>query len=307
MTPASAATSLVLGTVQLGLPYGVANRTGQPDQDVATEIVRVAWQGGIREFDTAQAYSASESVLGESLRRLGVAGKANVITKFDPDMDHLDRDAMLRSVEGSLKRLGVGQLTGVMLHREASLELWDRGLGRIAAELVSQGLVGCIGVSAYTPEGARAAMETDGVDIVQVPTSVLDRRFEKAGLFRLARQLGKRVYVRSVFLQGLVLIDPGQMPAGLADVARPVIERLESLAGQMGLSRRELALMVVRATIGDEDRVVFGAETPDQVRENLQSWLREPISGVAEAADEVIGPLDEGLLNPATWPKRILT
>jgi len=53
---------LVLGTAQLGLPYGIANQTGQPDQVVATAIIREAWNQGIREFDTAQGYGDSEQV-----------------------------------------------------------------------------------------------------------------------------------------------------------------------------------------------------------------------------------------------------
>jgi len=40
---------LVLGTAQLGLSYGIANKIGQPDQDVSTAIIREAWNGGIQE------------------------------------------------------------------------------------------------------------------------------------------------------------------------------------------------------------------------------------------------------------------
>lgn len=44
--------SFVLGTAQLGYPYGISNRTVQPDQATATAIIREVWENKIREFDT---------------------------------------------------------------------------------------------------------------------------------------------------------------------------------------------------------------------------------------------------------------
>ena len=41
---------LVLGTAQLDLSYGIANQTGQPDQNIVTAIIHEAWKNGIRKF-----------------------------------------------------------------------------------------------------------------------------------------------------------------------------------------------------------------------------------------------------------------
>ena len=78
---------LVLGTAQLGLSYGIANKTGRPDQGVATAIVHEAWKNGIREFDTAQVYGDSEVVLGRALAELGISCEAKIITKIAPNLD----------------------------------------------------------------------------------------------------------------------------------------------------------------------------------------------------------------------------
>ena len=56
---------LMLGTVQFGQPYGVANRTGQPTATEVREIVAAAIDGGVNCFDTAAAYGTSEQVLGQ--------------------------------------------------------------------------------------------------------------------------------------------------------------------------------------------------------------------------------------------------
>jgi len=41
---------LILGTVQLGMPYGIANTSGQPDHATARALVKAALDNGIRHF-----------------------------------------------------------------------------------------------------------------------------------------------------------------------------------------------------------------------------------------------------------------
>ena len=291
---------LVLGTVQIGLPYGIANVTGQPDQETATAIVRAAWEGGICEFDTAQAYGTSESVLGEAFRRLDIAGQVRVISKLDPALDVLDARAVERAVEASLERLGVARLDGLMLHRESQFDLWNQGLGRLLTRQMASGKVRRIGVSVYSPLRAAEALATDGVEMIQAPTSIVDRRFVEAGVYRLAAQQGKSVYVRSVFLKGLILMEPERIPESMG-AARPMVERLTALARELGLSRQELALGAVKA-LGASARVVVGAETPEQVRDNVKAWERPGEAGLWDRA-AAVGRVEEWLLDPSRWPK----
>ena len=68
---------LALGTVQFGVPYGVANSTGQVPESEGSSILSYARTLGIDTLDTAIAYGESERRLGS----IGVAGW-NVITKL---------------------------------------------------------------------------------------------------------------------------------------------------------------------------------------------------------------------------------
>ena len=56
---------LVLGTVQFGLPYGIANQSGQVSHETAKEIIALARLSGIDTLDTAIAYGESEKVIGK--------------------------------------------------------------------------------------------------------------------------------------------------------------------------------------------------------------------------------------------------
>lgn len=293
--------SLVLGTAQFGSHYGIANKTGQPDQDTATAIIKEAWENGICEFDTAQGYGTSEQVLGKALHELGIASKAHVISKFHPDLNHMDAFAMSDALDESINRLQVPNLKCMMLHREELLSLWDKGLAEILHGFVLSGRVKQIGVSVYSSQKAVQALNTDGIDIIQIPSNILDRRFENAGVFKLADKKKKKVYIRSIFLQGLLLMNADELAEKMA-YAKPVLKKLESISSDFGLTRRELALGYVKTEMPDS-KIIFGADVPVHVSENVSSWKKSiPVSLVSKVK-EVFDSVDEKILNPVLWPK----
>lgn len=292
--------SLVLGTAQFGSHYGIANKTGQPSQKTATAIVLEAWKNGIREFDTAQGYETSEEVLGKALKELRLMRDALVISKFDPNLDHLNSSTMFNAVGESLRRLGIPYLFGIMLHREEMLAFWDKGLAEIFHDLISSGRVKHTGVSVYSPEKALQALNADGIDMVQLPSNILDRRFEKAGVFELADRMDKKIYIRSVFLQGLILMDPEEIPEKMA-YARSVIEKLKFFSKKAGLTRQELALGYIRAEMPNAE-IVFGADTPEQVRGNRACWEKTLPATIISGIKQIFDDVDERILNPSLWP-----
>ncbi len=294
-------TRLVLGTAQLGTAYGVANRVGAPDAASARSIVQAAWEGGVREFDTARAYGDSEAVLGRALLELGLAGQARILTKTDPGWDGRDADALRRDLDESLRRTGAARLGALLLHREDLLGLWDQGLGRILRELVDTGLVERVGVSVYSVKAALAALKLDGLDLIQLPSNILDRRFEAAGVFEKAALSGRTVHVRSVLLQGLLLMVPQDVPGHLAQAAS-IVEAFHGLARRHGLSPLEAALgYAARAYAGAG--VLFGAEMPEQVRANLAAFSRGVPECCASEARRLFAAVPEQILNPSLWGK----
>ncbi|UCF14546.1 MAG: aldo/keto reductase [Phycisphaerales bacterium] len=293
---------LVLGTAQLGLAYGIANTTGQLGKATAIEIVREAWDNGIREFDTAQGYGKSESVLGKVLSELGLSEKARIVSKFDPNLDHLNASVLSKSLDESLRRLGVQSLFGMMLHREEMLSLWDEGLAEILDDFVSSGRIRNVGVSVYSPDKAVQALNTEGVAMVQLPANVFDRRFENVCVFQLADEKKKKVYIRSIFLQGLLLMQPEEIPPRMA-FARPVLQEFESLSNDLGLKRQEIALGYVKSQT-PHAKIVLGADTPEHVRENRRCWDKNPPSSLVPTVRKYFDEVDERILNPSLWPDR---
>ena len=60
-------TILSLGTVQLGLNYGIHNDSGKPSLETSFRILNAAMEAGINTLDTAAGYGNSEEVIGACL------------------------------------------------------------------------------------------------------------------------------------------------------------------------------------------------------------------------------------------------
>ncbi|MBU1055039.1 MAG: aldo/keto reductase [Proteobacteria bacterium] len=293
---------LILGTAQLGMNYGIANKPGRPNPDLSRKIVQSAWENGIREYDTAQEYGESEKTLGKALSSLGLSSKAKIITKLNQELDHLDKKTMTQAVRESIAQLDVPALHGLMLRREEYLNLWEKGLGEIFQGFVAQGLTRYLGVSVYSPEMAILGLNTDGIDMIQLPSNILDRRFENAGVFDLAKELGKQIHVRSVFLQGLLLMDRCEIPSNM-QFAGSVLEKLKHVEQETGLSRQNLAFGYAKQAYPDA-KIVFGVETSEQLNENFISWAKELPHGLIARIKNEFKNVENRVLNPVLWPNK---
>lgn len=290
---------LVLGTAQLGMNYGISNRTGMPDLNTAESIVKTAWDSGIREFDTAQVYGNSEQVLGTALHSLGIRNEVRVISKLHPDLDHLNHNDMRRALENTLSSLGIPALYGIMLHRENFLDLWDKGLREILTGFVRSGYVKHLGVSVYSPVKAIQALETEGITIAQIPTNIFDRRFEKSGIFDLAENKGKTIYVRSIFLQGLFFLRLDSLPEHLKAASSPLMT-LAALSKEVGLDIPEICIGYIKNSF-PQTQLVFGSESPSQVRKNFDCWNTAWPEGLTQRIKKEFEDIDEMILDPHKW------
>ena len=75
---------MMIGTVQFGIPYGIANNQGQPSNEEVMAIMKHAHESGVDEYDTAAAYGESEKRLGYSFKELGITKNVSVYTKIKP-------------------------------------------------------------------------------------------------------------------------------------------------------------------------------------------------------------------------------
>lgn len=293
---------MVLGTAQLGMPYGVANWIGQPTLEQSIEIVRAAWEAGVRVFDTARDYGQSEEILGIALNQLGIREAALVVTKLDPKADPRDGASVRRSVERSLKALQVPGVWGILLHREDWLDALDNGLADVMNDIKDCGLTRHVGVSTYREERIRQALSISCIDMIQAPCNAWDRRLAEKGLLSLAARNDKICFVRSMYLQGLLTLTPADVRKRLP-IAGNLADRWHSLASRLHMSVITLA---ARYAIGLGVPIVVGAESVAQVKENLELFSLAALDeNQADLLRRTLGDITSEIYNPGLWPRQI--
>ena len=299
---------LALGTVQWGTPYGVANRSGPPADDELDAILRRAWSAGIRTLDTARAYGESEARLGPRLADRSCTDGWRVITKLDPGVytegqgleESLARIA--ESLAASREALGQAVLPAFLLHRFAHRHACAGKLWRSLLAEREAGRIGALGVSATTPEEAWAALEDPDIEILQVASSLLDLRLFRQGFFPRARELGRTVYVRSVFLQGVAHLEPDNLPAPLSSLVEP-LHRIHATADQLGVPPRALFLGFAREYLPGA-HLVIGCEREAQLAELLEDWFDERVDGAhLSRLVEALPTLEAESVDPSRWPR----
>lgn len=301
---------LVLGSVQLGLAYGAANRTGMPSHGAALKLVHRAADAGITKFDTARAYGESENRLGEALEaRSGIrtVTKLSPLAELLPDAPRDDvREAVDRSIWASLLALRRARLDCLLLHRAAHMFAFNGWVWERLLEHLEEGTVLSLGVSVQTPEEALSALNCFDVSHIQLPFNLLDWRWRESGaIARIRQRTHLTVHARSVFLQGLLAADSASVWPKIDGANAPdLVDFLSELARQFErISTADLCLAYAR---GQDwiDGVVVGMETEAQLEMNLRLSARRPLS--AEDCAEIerrVPRVPAQLLNPAEWPK----
>lgn len=301
---ASVADTLALGTAQLGQPYGIANRSGAPDEETAATLLDSARRLGVRYLDTAQAYGRAEEIIGRYLKGASAADAEppHVITKLTPDVAGAGAAELETLLEGSWARLGAAPIWGMLLHTEVLLDRWDGLLGDTLREWRERGRLSHLGVSVASEEGMRKAIEMPDMELIQVPANALDRRMHRAGLLARADAAGKRVFVRSVFLQGLMLLEPADAARRLPPAAA-AIESLDAFCAEHTIDRPRFVVGYARHHAPNA-LLVIGSETPQQVAENCRLISEGSLDPQLYEEWDAVWPDDDQLLvDPSRWPE----
>jgi aryl-alcohol dehydrogenase-like predicted oxidoreductase len=261
---------IILGTAQLTRPYGVLADTGQHrPSSRSRELLTLAQSLGFSALDTAPVYGAAEQEIGEARISLPV------YTKLDPSL------SVSNSLVRSLSRLRRDRVQGVFLHEALTLDFTQENtLAELEAHRNRE--INLIGASIYSVEEFHLANDHVSIDIIQLPYNALDRRFSPEFLDRFLNP-GKKVFARSVFLQGLLISDLKVFPPGvenlqkwtaeIAEVARRHDRSALEATLHFALSHRRLDGVVLGAGFpGELDEIGKAIEaTPN---ENLLTELR---------------------------------
>ena len=301
--------AFALGTVQLGLTYGLGEHAEKPTEEAAFAILDRAVELGVNTLDTANNYGDSEAVIGRWLTKRRTEGKELplIVTKVGP-LKHgsydILRDDVMYQLEGCMKRLCIDKLDIFMLHDYEDYANDRDAMQKIFADIKSQGLYDYSAISAYSRHDYGVIADS-GFDATQIPLNVFDwGQIENGGLQKLADS-GMMIFTRSVFLQGLVFHTPQDLDPRM-DFCFPYLNRFIELYQEFELSPAALALSFVLSLPG-VTQAVMGCDTADQVESNCKLFDQtvKLSQEQMEKLHDAFRGIDPRVINPGTWFNRM--
>lgn len=288
-----------LGTVQFGVDYGISNKTGKTSPEEVRKILSVATENGISLLDTAAMYGDSEEVLGGALR--DVKGEFDIITKSSVissgSVTNEDVEKFEAVFNRSLQRLQVSSIEGLLVHQVD--DLFKPGGERLVEKLKlfqSSGLVRKVGISVYSGQQIDQVLAMFKPDIIQLPVNVFDQRLIHSGHLTKLKKLDVEIHARSIFLQGLLLMEFNSVPRWFSSVLGHIRQYHEHLKAN-GLSLLQGAMQFVNQ-LKEIDVGVVGVNSTQHLMQVIKAFEALPEQANDMSRFSISDPL---ILNPACW------
>lgn len=280
---------LAIGTVQFGINYGINNKNGIPSDIDVSEILDLSLKNNIKYLDTSISYGNSE----ERISKLA-NNKFNIITKSN---NVKSSEELTSSILTSLSSLKTESVYGFLFHNADNL-IDNNDLWSTLNKFKNEKKVKKIGYSIYNTKQIDYLLDKGFIpDVVQLPYSLLDRKFEK--YFMKLKKLGTEIHVRSVFLQGLYFMNNKQLPQKLFPLKK-YLDSIDCICRKFNVSIGELALNFVNEN-KLVDKIIMGVDSSTQLNQNIKmikNWKSN------NKINELINKIDvkeKHLLSPINW------
>jgi aryl-alcohol dehydrogenase-like predicted oxidoreductase len=283
--------NLILGTATFGTRYGIANSGNMLNELETLEILQEAKYLGITHLDTAPVYGPAEEIVGKFHTQ---ESAFEVISKIS-DVHDFSSQKLIQELKESITKLGISKFSAILFHKtELLAEYPIRVINETINRILSTGLVKRFGVSVYEEEEIYFVSKNfPQITLFQVPENIMDRRLLESDLVtRLASQ-GFIFHIRSVFLQGLLLMKSNDVSSVQA-AARFGLGKLDEYSKLQGISVLDACLNYV-SRIEWASGVVVGVNSKEHLRE-IVDFQRSEL-----AMNCLPTPFSKEILDPRSW------
>ena len=282
---------IVLGTVQLGLNYGISNTTGITTGDEAGKIFKIAKKNDINLLDTAINYGNSENVIGTTCG-------FNIITKIPMVPKNLSLNEMEfwinEQIDNSLDRLKIDKLYAALLHfPEQLFDTNGRDIFKALSKLKKNKKTNKIGITAYSAKVVEDIINSYEIDLVQIPFNLINQELLRSNILSNLKKRNIELHVRSIFLQGLLLIGKKDLPQKFSKWSNIFDNWYEWLIDE-NISPLDACLSFVNS-FNEINKVIIGINNSQQLEQILRSTTKKNLKFPDMYSD------DKKLINPSNW------
>lgn len=292
-----------LGTVEIGLPYGIGIKN-LPTEQEADRILKTAVELGVTYIDTARGYGVAEERIGKSgigkLPGIVIGTKCGQFLKQEPGLHGTELAKRIRGdIDTSRRMLQQEQLQLVQLHNELPDFTDFRELIEIMQKLKDEGKIAHVGISTRGAQAAEAAIESNFFETMQLAYSILDQRMAPH-ILPLAQQKNIGIINRSVLLKGALTPAAQKLPAQLAPLKKNAA-RAAAIAVDLGLTLPELAIRFA-ATHPAISTILVGTIEPKHLEAARAAAAHGPLPTDILTKLYSLAIDDPTQVDPALWP-----
>lgn len=297
-----AISELSLGTVQLGMPYGIPDASGQlpfvPEAE-ALEILRQGLREGVNFLDTARGYGDSEALIARALHKH--SEDVFVATKLEPLSEAMTDDEIAKSIRNAIetsRRTLQREALDILQVHNATEALLDREvIPDLLAQARDREWIRFQGVSTYGAKAPLKAIDQGYWDTVQVEFNVFNQATR--GVFEAAQTKNVGVLVRSAMLKGVMTTPAEAMPDALKALAKQA-QHLPDFFERRDVSVPQAALLYVLSH-PQVSSVLCGVLNVSQLMENLATVEAPQLTAEQLEAARVLHVEDSHLTDPRQW------
>tara|TARA_B100001123_G_scaffold450847_1_gene624413 strand:+ start:953 stop:1825 length:873 start_codon:yes stop_codon:yes gene_type:complete len=204
---------IVLGSANFDQRYGINKNFIKNDE--IKKLFSLAFKNKIKTIDTSPLYNKSEKIIG-ALNN----SRFKIISKIPAIPKKIKKKNIEKWIKGtamlSLKNLKIKKFECLLLHNAHSL-LGKNGneIYKSIKNMKTNRLTNKIGISIYDFDILDKILEKFKLDLIQAPFNVLDRRLLETGWLERLKKKKIKVHARSIFLQGMLLLNHKQLPKKL--------------------------------------------------------------------------------------------
>ncbi len=188
---------ICLGTAQFGYRYGLIKKNKISLKEIK-KILSYIKKKKIDYLDTALSYGKSQKIIGNFKTK-----NLKIISKITIKSSSKNISEELKTI---LKELKTKKIYALLIHNsEILLKKKYSYIFKQLTDLKKKKLIKKIGISVYNPKVLNKILKKFKFDLVQFPGNLFDTRFLKN--LDNYKSAGLELHVRSVFLQGVLLIN----------------------------------------------------------------------------------------------------
>ena len=196
-----------LGTAQFSKNYGISNIIGKPSLKEIKKILSIAKKNKVKFLDLAEDYNGVIRLLGKlKINHFKIILKLKIKSSYT-------KNKIIQNFKKSLKLLNLTKIHAVLIHNIYDFNYKQLNkVFNVFKYLKSIGLINKFGISGYSIIEAKKFVKIYKINFLQIPLNIFDQELIKNKNYLFFKKTKTEIHVRSIFLQGLLLMDNNILP-----------------------------------------------------------------------------------------------